>query len=240
MTLIKNLTIFAVMNLGAFAQQTPGLSAHWEGALQVPEKEKEVHLSLDLAKNAKGEWIGSVSLPNAHIQDAPVVGLSVQDGGVRFELGVAHASFEGKLSADGSVLAGTASSDEGGAPFQLKRAGSANVKVPAASTELSKSFEGAWEGTLDVSGQKLRALLKLARAADGTATGTLISVDQGGQEFPITTITQKDKQLLFELTMIRAKYTGAMNDTGEIAGEYSVDGLNLPLVFKRTAETKKQ
>ena len=78
--------------------------------------------------------------------------------------------------------------------------------------------------------------MKLARASDGTATGTLISVDQGGQEFPITTITQKEKQLQFEIRVIRAKYSGMLNESGvEIAGEYELPGLNLPLVFKRPA-----
>ena len=82
----------------------------------------------------------------------------------------------------------------------------------------------------------LRAVLKLARVSDGTAIGALISVDQGGQEFPITTITQKEKQLQFEIRVIRAKYTGMLNDSGaEIAGEYALPGLNLPLVFKRSA-----
>ena len=36
--------------------------------------------------------------------------------------------------------------------------------------------------------------------------------------------------------MIRAKYTGTLNESGtEIAGEYALPGLNLPLVFTRLA-----
>ena len=231
---MKVLAIFAVMSLGAFGQHLPGLAAHWEGGIQVPEKEQEVRVVVDLAKNAKGEWIGSASIPNAKLIDVPLVEIAVKDGEARFSLGISHASFEGKLSEDGETLTGTASSDQGAAPFVLKRSGVAAVKLPAPSTALSKDFEGTWEGTLDVSGQKLRALLKLAQSAAGLATGTLVSIDQGGQEFPITTIVQKDKTLQLDIRVIKAKYSGILSDTGtEIAGEYAVDGLSLPLVFKR-------
>ena len=155
-------------------------------------------------------------------------------------MGIAHDSFEGKVSDDGSVFAGTATSDEGAAPFHLKRSGDANVKVPPSSTSLSKDFEGAWEGTLEVPGKQLRAILKLTRGS-GVAMGTLISLDEGGQEFPITTITQKDRQLQFEIRLIRAKYTGTLDGSGaQIAGEYTTDGLTLPLVFKRAATSAKQ
>jgi hypothetical protein len=225
---------FAVTNLGTFAQPAPGLSAHWEGTIQMPER--DVHLTLDLAKNSKGEWRGSFSVPASDIIDAPLTGISVKDTSMRFGLGLSNTSFDGTLSEDRGTLAGTATSEKGSAPFQLKRNGEANVKLPSPSTPLTKDFEGAWEGTLEIPTGPLRAMLNLTRASDGTATGTLISVDQGGQEFSITTITQKEKQLQFEIRVIRAKYTGMLNDNGtEIAGEYALPGFNLPLVFKRPA-----
>jgi hypothetical protein len=233
--------VFAVMAQGSFAQQASRLAGHWEGAIEIPDK--EMRLAVDLAKNPQGEWLGSVSLPKVGVADAPLIGIAigVNETEVHFRMGIAHDAFDGKLSEDGNVLVGTAKSDEGTAPFQLKRTGEANVKLPPPSTFLSKDFEGAWEGILDISGQQLRAVLRLARASSGLATGTLISVDQGGQEFPITTITQKDRQLQFEIRLIRVKYTGILNGTGsEIAGEYAGDGLTLPLVFKRAASDIKK
>jgi hypothetical protein len=231
--------VFAVTNLGAFAQPAPGPAAHWEGEIQTPER--ELRITLDLAKNSKGEWMGSFSIPSMDIIDAPLTGISVKDTSVRFGLGLSSISFDGTLSQDSTGLAGTATSEKGPAPFQLKRNGEANVKLPPPSTPLSKNFEGAWEGTLDGPSGQLRAVLKLARASDGVATGTLISVDQGGQEFPITTITQTQNQLQFEIRVIRAKYTGMLDDSGaEITGEYALPGLNLPLVFKRPAAAIKK
>lgn len=199
-------------------------------------------ITVDLAKNPAGEWIGSVSGPDGGIVDAPLMQISVDGNAVRFKMGIAHDSFEGKLSDDGSVMSGTATSDEGAAPFNLKRSGVANVKLPPSSTPLSKDFEGAWAGTLEVPGKQLRAILKLTRGSGGVAVGTLISLDEGGQEYPITTITQKDKQVEFEIRLIRAKYAGTLDASGaQIAGEYTQGGLTLPLVFKRPAtEAQRQ
>src|SRR5260370_18508572 len=216
---VLHMVVRATTNLAAFAQPASGLAAHWEGTIQMPER--DVRINLDLAKNSKGAWTGSFTIPASDIIDAPLTGISVKDTSVRFGLGISNTSFDGTLSEASSAFACTATSEKGSAPFQLKRTGEANVKLPPPSTPLSKDFEGAWEGTLDIPSGPLRAVLKLARASDGTATGTLISVDQGGQEFPITTITQKEKQLQFEIRVIRATYTGRLNDSRtEIAGEY--------------------
>lgn len=132
-------------------------------------------------------------------------------------------TFEGKLSPDGNGVSGTSTSEKGSVPFELKRNGEASLKMPAPSTPLSKEFEGSWEGTLEApDGGKLRAVVKLARASDGTGTGSLVSLDE------------KDKQLQFEIRVINAKYNGLLNDAGaEIAGEYAIQGLKLPLVLKR-------
>src|SRR5579864_8400117 len=51
----------ALMSVSGLAQQAPGLAARWEGAIQTPEK--SVRIVVDLAKNSKGEWIGSFSIP---------------------------------------------------------------------------------------------------------------------------------------------------------------------------------
>jgi len=88
--------VFALTNLGGFAQPVPGLAAHWEGAIQMPER--ELHITLDLAKNSKGEWTGSFSIPAEDIIDAPLTRISVKDTSVRFGLGLSNISFDGTLS----------------------------------------------------------------------------------------------------------------------------------------------
>ncbi len=222
--------LFAILSASAFAQQ-----AHWEGTLQMPNR--EMQLTVDLAKKAGGEWIGSLHLPDAGLNDVPLARISVKEKDVRFVISglPMPPTFEAKLSDDGNTLAGMAKSNRGDAAFELKRKGDANVKLPPASTALAKEFEGTWQGTLDVpNGRKLRAIVKLARGADGVAQGSLVSVDEDNQEFPLTTIAQKEKQLQFEILVIRSKFTGTLAEGGaEIAGEYVVQGLKLPLILKK-------
>jgi hypothetical protein len=82
--------------------------------------------------------------------------------------------------------------------------------------------------------------LKLAPAADGTASATLIAVDQGNVEIPVTTVTIKDKQLQLEVRTVSGTYSGALGGNGEISGEWSQGPGRFPLTFKRVApETKK-
>ena len=110
MRLVQNFAqltaVFALTNLSAFAQPTSGLAAHWEGAIQMPER--ELRIRLDLAKNSKGEWTGSFSIPSMEIIDAPLTGISVKDTSVRFGLGLSSTSFDATLSQDSTGLAGTA------------------------------------------------------------------------------------------------------------------------------------
>jgi hypothetical protein len=98
--------------------------------------------------------------------------------------------------------------------------------------------EGRWEGALDVNGNTLRLKLNLSNQADGTASGTLISVDQGGAEIPITTITQKGSNLKFEAKTIQGSYDGDLTN-GALIGHWTQGPGTLPLTFKRPQEDKK-
>ena len=222
-----------------WAQSAASGSGHWEGAVQTPNG--EMVMTLDLAKNPAGLWIGSLSLPAGNVIDVPLTKVSVENNTVRFAMAEMPGapSFEGKLSADANDLAGTATSPGGAAPFQLKRKGDANVKLPPASSALSKDFEGAWEGAIEAGGNRLRVVIKLARAADGSATGTMTSVDQGNQEIPISTVTVNDKQLQLDIRAIGGTYRGTLGADGEIDGNWTQGPGTLPLHLKRAAAQAK-
>jgi len=230
----------AVIGIGlaasGWAQTAAPGSGHWEGTLHAPNG--DVALTVDLGKNPAGLWIGSLSAGN--IVDVPLTKVSVDNGTVRFAMAEMPGapSFEGKLSADANDLSGAAAAPTGAVAFQLKRKGDANVKLPPASSALSKDFEGHWEGSLELGGNALRIGVKLSRTADGAATGTLISVDQGGQEIPITTVTIKNQDLQFDVRAISGSYHGVLGATGEIDGNWTQGPGTLPLHLKRPAAAK--
>ena len=229
----------AVLGTFGLAQTASKATGHWQGKIQMPER--ELGITVDLDRNPKGAWVGSMSVLQSSSVDVPLSNITVEDTTVRFTANLpALASFDGHLSADASSMSGKVSNADGSVQFQLTRDGEANVKVPPPSSPLSKDFEGTWEGTLEVDGKVLRIVLKLSPAADGIATATLISVDQGNKEVPATTVTIKEKQLQLEVRAVSGTYSGTLGANGDIAGEWTQRTNRLPLTFKRaSSETKK-
>ena len=164
------------------AQTASGPAGHWEGTIKM-EQDLRVTIDLAPAKSPAAGWVGSMSIPGTTTADVPLTGISVEGTRVRFAAAVPMpASFDATLSSDAQSLSGTASSALGSTTFQTSRTGAANVSVPTPSSQSSKEFDGAWAGALDVGGQALRIGLKLSHGADGIATATLVSIDQGDRK----------------------------------------------------------
>jgi hypothetical protein len=108
--------------------------------------------------------------------------------------------------------------------------------LPAlARAEKAPAIIGDWEGVLDAGMQgKLRVVLHVTEAKDGSLTATLDSPDQNASGIPVTTITYKEPALHFESEPIHGSYDGTMNkEKSEITGEWKQGGGTLPLVFQR-------
>jgi hypothetical protein len=229
----------AVWGAVGLAQTDSKAAGHWQGKIQLPRQ--ELGITVDLARNPEGAWIGSMSVLGSSSVDVPLESIAVEGTAVRFAANLPErASFDGQLSEDASSLSGKAANAEGDAPFQLTRNGEANVKVPPPSSALSKEFEGTWEGTIEAGGNVRRVALRLTRAADGTAMATLISVDKGNLEIPVTTVTLKGKELQVESRAVSGTYRGTLGASGEIAGEWSEGPNHLALTFKRASSQVKK
>ena len=93
--------------------------------------------------------------------------------------------------------------------------------------------DGDWKGTLDVSGTKLDLVLHIS-SKDGALGGTLDSPDQGATGLRIDSISVTGKSLRFEMKSLGAGYEGVFSaDGSQIEGQFSQQGVNLPLTFKR-------
>lgn len=96
--------------------------------------------------------------------------------------------------------------------------------------------EGDWKGTIDVGGTKLDLVLHVS-AKDGALTATLDSPDQGATGLAIDSISVTGKSLRFEMKSLGATYEGVFNaDGSQIEGQFSQQGMHLPLTFKRMAK----
>jgi hypothetical protein len=90
---------------------------------------------------------------------------------------------------------------------------------------------------LDVQGIKLRLAVKIAKAADGTYSGTMDSLDQGARDIPATAITFKSPNAKLEWKLLNATFTGTLKPDGQsLIGQWVQMGVPLPLTFERVTE----
>ena len=214
----------------AVSAQTPSASGHWTGVLDTPAQPLDVEV--DLKPDTPPAWLGTISIAAQNLKAFP---LSVEVQGTSVSFVMANVpgtpTFKGTLAADGATISGDLSQGGGSIPLKLTRKGDAVLVPPAKSTAIAKELEGTWNGSLTAGERTLRLTVKLANGPDA-ATGTLVSVDQGGVEIPITTITQTGSQLTLELPSIGGSYSGELKD-GKLVGTWKQGPGSAPLEFTR-------
>src|SRR6266581_4600406 len=110
-TVVKLTLVGAALTLWSaigHAQTTATPAGHWQGKVQIPDRETPI--TIDLALNPKGQWIGSVTVPGTTLADVPLSDITVDGAAVRFAARLPdRATFAARLSADANSLNGTAS-----------------------------------------------------------------------------------------------------------------------------------
>jgi hypothetical protein len=220
------------------AQAPVDPSGHWEGLVQVPDQALTVEV--DLARNSDAVLEGTLGIPAQKLKGLPLLTILVDGKSVAF-----HArrdqTFKGILSGDGQVISGEFTAGGFSIPFSLTRTGDARIEPPARSAAIAKELEGIWNATLTVKGTPLRLVLHLTNHADGTSSGRVVNVDQGGLEVPVTTITQHAAKVTLEFKVVGASYSGALSTDGtELVGAYSQGAASAPLTFRRAAAPEQR
>ena len=105
----------------------------------------------------------------------------------------------------------------------------------SAAESVQPDLNGDWDGTLLVSGMKLRLALHL-ESKDGATVGTITSIDQGGAALPLSEIKVEDDTLSFALTKPAAGYQATIaKDEKTLDGVWAQNGSTLALTFERRA-----
>jgi hypothetical protein len=224
------LAALALTSSPVHAAQGAGAAAHWKGNIALPN---ELQIEVDLVKQDAG-WAGALTVPAQGLSGVPLTNVAVDGKAVSFVVSQIPGSptFKGTLSDDGTSLAGDFVHGPTSAAFTLARSGEGRIPPPQKNTAITKEIEGTWAGVLDTGGATLRLTLKLASAADGTSSGTLVSVDQGNAEIPIYAITQSGTHLDLIVLAVGGKYSGDLKD-GHLVGTWSQGPGQLPLEFAR-------
>jgi hypothetical protein len=216
-----------------------GPDGHWEGSFTV--NNRETGLSLDLAKNAKSEWIASMGLPSQNMTGLVVMDVAVNGKSVKFvavELQMATCDLtlgpDGRMKGTMSAPQGPMST-QGPMPVELKRTGEAKVELIPRSPAVSKELEGDWEGSLqDPNGALHPLVFHFKNQPDKTVAATMDNPERNFMAMPLNNVKQTGQKVEFGLKIAGASFQGSLNKEGaELAGEFIHDAGSMPLTLRK-------
>jgi len=232
--LVAALCLSAVASQRAQSAASP--SGHWVGTIQVPGSEMKIEI--DLAKNVRGELEGTFSSPAEKIKGLPLTKVMVEGSSVDLSARDDQ-RLHGVLSADGQTISGDLIVGDQSVPFRLTRAGDPQIPPPARIPAIGRDLEGIWNGIVEGSRSQLHLVLTMTNQPDGSASATIVNVDEGRLKIPVSAITRTDASVTLDLEAISGSYTGVMNKEGtELVGTFRQGERTAPLTFRR-AEGKK-
>ena len=242
-----NHILFLIPLLGGLllnAQQSPALSqqvlsqqaspaGHWEGSFTA--NNREIGMSLDLAKNAKAEWIASMGVPSENATGLVVTDVAVNGNSVKFvAVELQMATFDLSLSPVGR-LSGTISSPRGSLPVELKRTGEAKVALIPGSPAVSKELEGDWESSIETPNGAVRLVFHFKNKPDNTVEATIDSgLAASMVGLPLNDVKQTGRKVEFGMKIAGGSFEGTLSQDGaELAGKLIHEGGSMPFTLRK-------
>ena len=224
----KLVIILAFIMIATAVALTQDITGDWNGTLKPADA--ELRLVLHITKNADGSLKAALDSVDQGANGIPVNVVTLKDSKLSLTIDAVHGTYEGKVNANGSEIAGTWT--QGGSLELNFHRGSIAVQ-PAPKPAKASDIDGDWLGTLDTGMGKLRLLLHIANTEDGL-NATMDSLDQNANGIPVSSITRANALLKFEMKAIGGAYDGTIGqDLSTFTGTWTQMGKSLPLVFKR-------
>jgi hypothetical protein len=195
-----------------------------------------IRLVVRISETSPGKFTGTMDSPDQGARNIPLTTAEYSKPTARFDITSIDGHFEGTLKDDGSAIDGTWTQGANGIPCLLTRADPAEDTAPDASAYAFASdtdLQGIWNGTLDTGRSKLRLVLKIARATNGTYSATMDSPDQGSKEMQATVVNYNAPQLMAEWSALRAFFHGELKE-GKLIGFWQQGAREFPLELERT------
>jgi hypothetical protein len=196
--------------------------------------DQEIGLGLDLAQNAKSQWIASMSVPAQKATGLVVMDVVVSGSSVRFTgVELMMSKFELTLGPDGRMR-GTLSNPRGTAPVEFKRTGEAKVELIPPSPAVSSELEGDWEGLLQTPGRAHRMIFHFRNQPGGTVAATVDTPDSGGIALPLNNVKQTGRKVEVGIRIAQAAFQGTLSPEGaELTGEFRHGDTVVPLTLRK-------
>jgi hypothetical protein len=239
LALLAALLISSTIAFGA--PSTNSIVGDWLGTLDTGAA--KLRLLFKITQTYSGVLTAKLDSLDQGARDIPVNAITVKDNAIRLEVKVVQGAYDGTLDEGGKKMTGTWQQAGHSLPLTLERHEGA-VAAPeklsptdlAASKQAAQKLTGVWNGTLAAGAASFRLKVKITKTAEGAATGTIESLDQGVKDIPLSGITCKEGAVHFEARGIGAHYDGTLSPAGVIlAGQWHQSGQAMPLEFKKAA-----
>jgi hypothetical protein len=213
----------------ALACGQTGPAGHWEGVLAA-DNNQNIGVTLDLAKNAKSEWIASMGIPAMKMTGLVVMEVAVDGNALKFiGIELMMAKFDLVLAPDGK-LKGTVTNGPNSRPIEFTRTGEAKVELVPASPAVSKELEGDWEASIGPPNGGRQLVFHFKNQPDGTVAASIGDAPR----MPLNDVKQTGPKVEFGIKIGHAKFEGTMNKEGtEIAGQMIHDANPMPLTLRK-------
>jgi len=218
----------------ARAQGTTVAPGRFDGVARIPGG--PVVLVLDLDREAKSGWIGSITAPGYGVKGLPLAEVREEGGELRAKAALfGGATLRVRGSAGG--LAGTLEAAGHTAPLELSRTGAPQVDLPPRNSALAAGFVGQWSTQFEIGAFKLHAELSLRNEEGGNSSGEMKVVEMGGSPMKLEAIVQEGEALRFKAVGgMPIVYEGRLSPKGDaIDGHVYVAALDAAARFARAA-----
>jgi hypothetical protein len=215
----------------ALAAQAQNIEGDWQGTLKAGPA--ELRLVVHVSADGHGGYRGTLDSLDQGAKGIPISSISFQAGKLSWTISSLGASYEGKLTKDAELIQGTLTQGQP-FPLDLKRV-SPEAAAPKPAAKPS-DIDGAWLGTLDAGGVKLRVVVHVTNTADGL-TATMDSPDQGAAGIPVSSVSRDGPTFKLEIKNAGATFEGKLNPALDtIDGTFHQGGANMPLTLKRVKD----
>jgi pimeloyl-ACP methyl ester carboxylesterase len=232
---MKRISALGLLFFAACLAHAQDITGDWQGVLSAGAA--DLHVVLHVSKDASGGLTATLDSVDQGAYGIPINSITLKDSKLTLDVEKVHGTYEGTVSADAKTISGTWSQGMN-LPLEFKRANTQITTGAKPAPAKPSDIDGAWMGTLDTGGTKLRVVFHIKNTADGL-TATLDSLDQGASGLPISSVTRDGASLKIEAKKISGTYEGKIApDLSSIDGTWS-QGKPLPLLLKKVTEKEQ-
>lgn len=228
-------TVAAPLSSSAYARsERSPLQGVWKGTLNVSGI--PLRIVVRISESSPGKFTGSMDSPDQGARNIPLTTAEYSKPTARFDIASIDGHYEGTLKDDGSEIEGDWTQAGRSTPFLLKRSDPAEDAPPDESAYAFASdtdLQGFWNGTLEAGAARLRLVLKIAKATNGTYSATVDSLDQGSRDIRASKVVFNAPDVEVEWPALRALFHGQL-EKGKLVGFWQQGPSDIPVEFERT------